>query len=70
MNTAKLKEEIALLERKNKLLEDYIELQKLAEQYNQKPIQYPVYPVYPSYDPPWCPRPWTVTYSGGTGDKC
>jgi hypothetical protein len=74
MDTKKLKEEIKLLERKIELMEQWTELQRLADEYNKKVPLYPSYPVYPVYPVPdrypFYPQPiypWDrVIYSGGT----
>lgn len=45
MSNEKLKEEVELLERKVKLLKEYVELQEMANKYYSKRVEYvPVYP--------------------------
>jgi len=72
-NIETLKEEIQLLERKVKLLQEWTELQKLLEEnerhtWNPIYIPYPVpqVPYYPKY-PPYEPDFYRFTTTSGTG---
>lgn len=65
-----LQEEIKLLERKKQLLEDIVELKKLADEHYKEYVPYPIYPIYPSPTYPNIPwyRPYEVWCDTGTSN--